>query len=106
MAPPYRHRGQYTAALTTYSSLPAHYAPHTWTALESYMLSRALDTHTEMKQPRDNEWMHNLLSYLKSFIEHQGSELLIHEDDKIEYVSRLVSSLTDAANDLESGGSI
>ncbi|KAF5358539.1 hypothetical protein D9756_001945 [Leucocoprinus leucothites] len=96
------HREQYTNAFTTYTSLPAHYAPHTWTGLESYMLSRALDTHTDMKQPEDNEWMHNLLSYLRSFIEHQGSELLIHEDDKAEYINRLVSRLTEAANGLES----
>ncbi|KAF9452305.1 hypothetical protein P691DRAFT_805187 [Macrolepiota fuliginosa MF-IS2] len=96
------HRGHYTPALTTYYSLPAHYAPHTWTALESYMLARALDTHAEMEQPKDNEWLHNLLSYLRSFIEHQGSELLIHEDDKIEYISKLVSSLTEAAHNLES----
>lgn len=69
------------------------------------MLSRALDTHAEMEQPKDNEWMHNLLSYLRSFIEHQGGELLLHEDDKIVYISRLVSSLTEAANNLESGES-
>lgn len=96
------HREQYTPALTTYSSLPAHYAPHTWTGLESYMLSQALDTHAKMGQPKDNEWMHNVLSYLRSFIEYQGSDLLSHEDDKVEYISRLVASLTETANNMES----
>ncbi|KXN82613.1 Trafficking protein particle complex subunit 10 [Leucoagaricus sp. SymC.cos] len=96
------YRAQYDNALTTFSSLPAHYAPHTWTALESYMLSQALDTHAEMEQPKDNEWMHNLLLYLRSFIEHQGSELLVHDEDKAEYISGLVSYLTKAANSLES----
>ncbi|EKM83061.1 hypothetical protein AGABI1DRAFT_118454 [Agaricus bisporus var. burnettii JB137-S8] len=96
------HREQYSAALTTYSSLPAHYSPHTWTALESYMLSRALDAHAEMDQPKDNEWMHNLLSYLKSLIEHKGDQLLIHEDDKAEYISQMVSLLTQTTHDLDS----
>lgn len=67
------------------------------------MLSRALDTHVKMDQPKDNEWMHNLLSYLKTFIEHKGDQLLIHEDDKIEYISRLVSLLAQTAHRLESG---
>lgn len=67
------------------------------------MLSQALDTHMKMGRPNDNEWMHNVLSYLRSFIEHQGNKLLLHEDDKIEYVSQLVASLVEFANNLESG---
>lgn len=67
------------------------------------MLSRALDAHAEMDQPKDNEWMHNLLSYLKSLIEHKGDQLLIHQEDKEEYISQLVSLLTQTTQGLDSG---
>ncbi|KAK7014963.1 trafficking protein particle complex subunit 10 [Favolaschia claudopus] len=96
------HRGRLAAALTTYTSLPAHYAPHMWTSLESLMLSLALDTHAELDKTRDREWIHILLSFLKTFVDTVGLDLLMHEDDRVEYVSRLVQSMKDSATVLES----
>ncbi|KAF8061615.1 trafficking protein particle complex subunit 10 [Lyophyllum atratum] len=95
------HRGKHKNALATFTSLPAHYAPHMWTSLESFMLSRALDTHADFQQEKDTEWIHILLSFLKSYIDNQGSELLIHEEDKVEYITKLVDSLRQAASKLE-----
>ncbi|KAG5639493.1 hypothetical protein H0H81_000633 [Sphagnurus paluster] len=97
------HRGQYETALSIYTSLPAHYAPHMWTSLESFMLSRALDAHADFQQEKDTEWIHILLSFLKSYIENLGSELLMHEDDKVEYITKLVDNLRQAASKLETG---
>ncbi|KAG5647176.1 hypothetical protein DXG03_001133 [Asterophora parasitica] len=97
------HRGNYKNALATYSSLPAHYAPHMWTSLESFMLSRALDTHEVFEKDKDTEWIHILLSFLKSYVDSQGSELFLHSEDKVEYVTRLVESLRLAASRLDTG---
>ncbi|KAG6825950.1 hypothetical protein H0H92_001746 [Tricholoma furcatifolium] len=95
------HRGEYEAALSVYASLPAHYAPHMWSSLEAYMLSKALDTHADLRQEKDTEWIHILLSFLKSFVDSQGAELLMHEEDKVEYITRLVESLYQAATKLD-----
>ncbi|KAJ7098036.1 trafficking protein particle complex subunit 10 [Mycena belliarum] len=96
------HRGRLAAALTTYTSLPAHYAPHMWTSLESLMLSLALDTHAALDKSKDREWIHILLSYLKTHVETVGQDLLMHEEDSTEYISRLVSEMKRAASTLES----
>ncbi|KAJ7273596.1 trafficking protein particle complex subunit 10 [Mycena haematopus] len=96
------HRGRLAAALTTYTSLPAHYAPHMWTSLESLMLSLALDTHAELNKAKDREWIHILLSFLKTYVDTVGVELLMHEEDSIEYISRLVQAMRDSATTLES----
>lgn len=98
-----RHRGKLGSALTTYSSLPAHYAPHMWSSLESFMLSRALDTHADLDKTKDVEWIHILLAFLKTYVDCQGMELLLHETDKIEYISQLVEALRVAAAGLPSG---
>ncbi|GLB35442.1 putative trafficking protein particle complex subunit 10, TRAPPC10 [Lyophyllum shimeji] len=96
------HRGNYKTALAIYTSLPAHYAPHMWTSLESFMLSKALDTHADLQREKDTEWIHILLSFLKSYIDSQGSELLMHEEDKVEYITKLVDNLRQTASELES----
>lgn len=97
------HRDRLTEALQTYTSLPAHYAPHMWTSLETFMLSRAIDTHAELERPQDREWIHILLSFLKAFVESLGDELLMHEADKSIYVSRLVTEMHTAAEALDAG---
>ena len=97
------HRGRLPVALQTYTSLPAHYAPHMWTSLESFMLSRALDTHADLQRPKDREWIHVLLAFLKAYVEELGKELLMHEDDKKEYISQLVGELHTAAIELDTG---
>ncbi|KAG1740807.1 uncharacterized protein EDB91DRAFT_339634 [Suillus paluster] len=45
------HRGRLESALAIFTSLPAHYAPHMWTSLESFMLSHAINIHAELEQP-------------------------------------------------------
>ncbi|KAG7452626.1 uncharacterized protein BT62DRAFT_939661 [Guyanagaster necrorhizus] len=94
------HRGRLSTALTTYTSLPAHYAPHKWTSLQSLMLSRALDIHESLEKPKDREWMHILLSSLSIYIE-SGAELLLCEQNAQVYVSRLVGELKNAASELD-----
>ena len=96
------HRGRLSVALQTYASLPAHYAPHMWTSLEVFMLSRAIDTHSMLQKPKDREWIHILISFLKAYVEELGTELLMHED-KTEYVSQLVKQLHTAACELDAG---
>ncbi|KAJ7470648.1 trafficking protein particle complex subunit 10 [Mycena latifolia] len=96
------HRGRLAAALTTYTSLPAHYAPHMWTSLESLMLSLALDTHAQLDKSKDREWIHILLSFLKTYVDTVGLDLLIHEEDSAEYISRLVLEMRHSATALES----
>ncbi|KAG6845701.1 hypothetical protein H0H87_004962 [Tephrocybe sp. NHM501043] len=95
------HRGEYKTALSVYMSLPAHYAPHMWTALEAFMLSNALDTHTVFEHEKDMEWIHIVLSFLKSYVDNLGTDLLMHEEDKVEYISGLVESLHQAATRLD-----
>ncbi|CAA7265369.1 unnamed protein product [Cyclocybe aegerita] len=96
------HRGNVSAALTTYISLPAHYSPHMWTSLESFMLSRALDTHVAFDKPKDAEWIHIVLSFLKAYVEHYDEEMLMHNVDKVDYVSKLIESLRVSVERLES----
>ncbi|KAF7964535.1 hypothetical protein HWV62_6039, partial [Athelia sp. TMB] len=96
------HREQLAVALHTYVSLPAHYAPHMWTSLESLMLSQAIDTHAKLNNPKDREWIHITLSYLKTYVEELGNELLLHEDDKVAYVGKLIAEMRNASQDLES----
>jgi trafficking protein particle complex subunit 10 len=74
-----------------------------WTSLESFMLSQALDTHAVLNKPKDTEWIHVLLSYLRTYIDNQGTELLLHEADKVAYVTELVNGLKSAVSELETG---
>lgn len=67
------------------------------------MLSRALDTHADLDKSKDTEWIHILLSFMKTYVDSQGRELLMHEEDKVEYLSRLVAALKVAVNTLDSG---
>ena len=74
-----------------------------WTSLESVMLSRALDVHSDLNKPKDTEWIHILLSYLRTYVDILGTELLMHETDKVAYVGELVNGLKRAASVLEAG---
>ncbi|KAF7322882.1 hypothetical protein HMN09_00067600 [Mycena chlorophos] len=94
------HRGRLAEALTTYTSLPAHYTPHQWTSLESLMLSLALDTHAQLSKSNDREWIHILLSFLKTRVETAGMDMLMHEEDSIEYISKLVQAMKTSATQL------
>ncbi|KJA20255.1 hypothetical protein HYPSUDRAFT_142413 [Hypholoma sublateritium FD-334 SS-4] len=94
------HRGNLAAALITYTSLPAHYAPHMWTSLESFMLSRALDTYNKLDRTQDVEWIHMVLSFLKTHVEH-NCEMLVGGVDKVTCVTTLISSLRESVERLE-----
>jgi hypothetical protein len=74
-----------------------------WSSLEAFMLSHALDTHQTLDQLKDREWIHLLLSFFKSYVETRGERLLIHEEDRALYVSKLVDALSDAAGTLDTG---
>jgi hypothetical protein len=67
------------------------------------MLSRALDTHSLLGKAQDVEWIHIVLSFLKTYVEHRHSEILLHGTDKIGYVANLINSLKTSAEHLEAG---
>jgi hypothetical protein len=73
-----------------------------WVSLESFMLSRALDTYDKLEMPQDTEWIHIVLSFLKTYVEHDF-ETLMPTADKVDYVSKLVNSLKLAVENLETG---
>ncbi|KAI6132070.1 trafficking protein particle complex subunit 10 [Pisolithus croceorrhizus] len=96
-----KHRGRLSNALAIFSSLPAHYAPHMWTSLESFMLSRAIDTHTLLQKPRDREWIYLLLAFLRTYVNETSSEPLIsHNIDH--YVTKLATALREVSEKLDS----
>jgi trafficking protein particle complex subunit 10 len=93
------------SALTTYSSLPAHYVAHKWTSLESFMLYKAANVHSEMEKPKNADWVHIALAFLRAYVEGLGSELLIDDDDKTVYISHLVKGIIQASEELQTGRS-
>ncbi|THH29639.1 hypothetical protein EUX98_g4553 [Antrodiella citrinella] len=96
------HRSRLSNALSTFSSLPAHYSPHGWTSLEACMLAQALDIHSALSKPRDRDWVYILLDFLKAYIQDLGKDLLLTELDHVAYVTNLVQALSDAARDAPS----
>ena len=99
----YSHRGRMGNALTTYTSLPAHYSPHGWTSLEAFMLNRALNIHAAAEKPKDREWIHVLLHFLRAYVEDMGRQLLMSEEDSAAYVQGLATQLKAAAQELDTG---
>ena len=87
------HRGRLTSSLQTYSSLPAHYAPHNWTSLESYMLSQAINVYALAGTNKDKQWINIVLKYLKLWSNGSIGELLTRQDDSATYITNLVESL-------------
>ena len=63
------------------------------------MLSRALDTYNKLEKPRDTEWIHIVLSFLKTYVEHDFRTLM----QTVDCVSELVNSLRTAVENLETG---
>jgi hypothetical protein len=89
------HRDRLKSALQTYSSLPAHYSPHRWTSLESYVLSRAIDIYALSGIDKDKQWVSIALNRLKSYSGGGGSEgeSLVSHADSTTYITNLVGSL-------------
>ena len=89
------HRDRLKSALQTYSSLPAHYSPHRWTSLESYVLSQAIDIYALSGIDKDKQWVLIALNCLKSYSGGGGSEgeSLIPHVDSTTFITSLVGSL-------------
>jgi hypothetical protein len=96
------YRGRLPKAHQTYSSLPGHYIPHGWTSLGCYMHYRAMKIHSQMSIPRDREWIHVLLDFLKAYIVDMSQEFVVQNNEKT-YMSDIIDSLRIAASELQSG---
>jgi len=66
------------------------------------MLSRAINTHAELERPQDREWIHTLLSFLRTYANDTSKELISEEGDE-KYVTHLINALHTAALSLDSG---
>ncbi|TDL27388.1 hypothetical protein BD410DRAFT_875203 [Rickenella mellea] len=95
------HRQRYSQALQTYTSLPAHYAPHRWSSLESFMLYRSMETRRSMSMLDDTEWLNIALAFLKLWTRNSGTDFLIGPGERDAYVRSLVADIQDAAARLE-----
>ncbi|EMD38446.1 hypothetical protein CERSUDRAFT_153326 [Gelatoporia subvermispora B] len=95
-------RGRVGNALQTYSSLPAHYAPHRWASLEAFMLTRALELHDSSEKEKDKDWIHLVLEFLKAYVDDFGKELIMLEIEREQYLTNLLTSLKDTATGLQS----
>lgn len=68
------------------------------------MLSCTLDTHQKLNRSKDSEWSHILLNFLKTYVESHGHDIFLSsEEDKVEYVTRLVRELTEVAATVPNG---
>lgn len=94
------HRSRLPAALQTFTSLPAHYAPHGWTSLEALALFEAMNAHSRLDKAKDTEWIHVLLAFLKTYVHSTEDDLLIQMDNKKEYLQNLLQALHDATGEL------
>ena len=67
------------------------------------MRMQALSIHTSTEQPKDADWAHIVLDFLKAYVEDMGAELLMDVDDHKAYVTGLIESLRHAASELQAG---
>ena len=74
--------------------------------MEAYMLNRALNIHEAVEKPKDREWIHVLLHFLRAYVDDGGRDLLLSEEDSKAYVDKLVGALKDAAQNLDNGENI
>ncbi|KZV79059.1 hypothetical protein EXIGLDRAFT_782854 [Exidia glandulosa HHB12029] len=98
-------RARNANANQTYASLPAHYAHHSWTGLEAFMLLRAMETHTQAEQTKDRAWAEAALGFLRAYVSLGAQAMLgglAPGTDEAEYVARVVAGLREACGDAES----
>ncbi|KAF8578950.1 hypothetical protein K439DRAFT_1360730 [Ramaria rubella] len=97
------HRTRHAQAYQTFTSLPAHYTPHKWTSLSTFMHGRRLDTHTHLGKPHDRDWVETALAFLKGFVEDRihGEVGMPGETDVEEYVARLLDQIRQDAGELD-----
>lgn len=67
------------------------------------MLNRALNIHDAAEKPKDREWIHILLHFLRAYVEDGGRDLLLSEEDNKTYVEGLIAALKEAAESLDNG---
>ena len=67
------------------------------------MLNRALSIHDAAEKPKDREWIHILLHFLRAYVEDGGRDLLLSEEDNKAYVEGLIAALKEAAQSLDNG---
>ncbi|GJJ15396.1 hypothetical protein Clacol_009672 [Clathrus columnatus] len=92
-------------ASQVYSSLPAHYVPHSWTSLSMFMQARRLDVHDKLGNPRNREWVDIVLSFFKGFVEDQMHVdlAIIGKESLREYMDRLLQSVRQCVSEMEKG---
>ncbi|KAH8829685.1 trafficking protein particle complex subunit 10 [Flagelloscypha sp. PMI_526] len=95
------HCGHLSNALTTFSQLPTHYQSHAWLGLESFMYSRALETHDSIGKDKDRNWITTVLSFLKTYVNDFTVDFMLSEEDGRKKVSSLISELHIAARALD-----
>ncbi|EJD39309.1 hypothetical protein AURDEDRAFT_71368 [Auricularia subglabra TFB-10046 SS5] len=96
-------RARNQEANSTYASLPAHYAHHSWTGLEAFMLLRAMETHAG--PDKDRAWAEAALAFLRAHVTIGAQGLLgglASNVDEKEYLERVVQGLREACADAES----
>ena len=67
------------------------------------MLVQAIDTHSLLGTAKDRQWIDLALSFLGSYVEDLGQDLLMQDADRKAYVESLVLSLREAVSLAESG---
>lgn len=70
------------------------------------MRMQALSIHTSTEQPKDADWAHIVLDFLKAYVVDMGAELLMDVDDQKAYVTGLIETLRHAASELQAGRSV
>lgn len=98
-------RSRRKEAYQVYSSLPAHYIPHSWTSLATFMQIRRLDVHSKLEQPQNQEWADIVLSFFKGFVEDQMHVDLavIGKENLREYTGNLLQLALKTISETEKG---
>ncbi|KAL5529216.1 hypothetical protein ACEPAG_5190 [Sanghuangporus baumii] len=95
------YRQRFGTALQTFTSLPAHYAPHHWSSLEAYMQLQSLETHAKMKNDHDRQWVHAALAFIKAYMEDTSIDLLSGLIEKDMYLKHLVDLIVENSSQID-----
>ncbi|KAF8529300.1 trafficking protein particle complex subunit 10 [Hysterangium stoloniferum] len=97
------NRARNTDAQQIYNSLPAHYIPHSWTSLATFMHARRLETHAQLGNPHNVEWVETALAFLKGIVEEEMSTdiMILGKDETREYISGLVKAIRDCTRQMD-----
>lgn len=96
---------RHTQAHQIYTSLPAHYTPHGWTSLATFMQARRLDTHAQLGKPHDREWIETVLAFFKGLVtEGMDAEMaLMGRHNVKEYLEGLLEDIRKDASEIDDG---